>query len=89
MTVDRIDKPPRRMAPPIDTSRPRLGPGAPPLPPVRGREQTAGQFMFQLVVYCSRLKSWVLTRGWSEHDRASFIVEASDAMDAVEREMKK
>jgi hypothetical protein len=75
-------------AEPPDTSRPRFGPGAPPLPPAKGRDESWGAYATRLEGYIRALGKWELTRGWSEHDRASFIEQARGALAHANKQAK-
>ncbi len=66
-----------------DVSRPRLGPGAPPIPPARGREEAWAAYGARLRAYRRAVKAWPLTRGWSEHDRQNFLTQADGYLDWV------
>lgn len=86
MTIDDIDKPPRPKAEAPDVSRPRLGPGAPPLPPAKGRDETWAAFTYRLRTYHRALGNWKPTHGWSLHDRVNFLVEVDGAIGWAEKQ---
>ncbi len=59
-------------------SKPRLGPGAPPVPPYRSIGETPADFIKRLRKYNRALLNWTPTYGWSERDRDGFLAQVGE-----------
>ncbi len=70
----------RREPVPLPTVRPRLGPGAPPLPPAKRPDEPWAAFTVRLAAYTEAVSAWQPTHGWTVADRAALVCEGEEAL---------